>query len=297
MVSVSEVADKVFRLGVHVEAMNAELPVYLIREREGVLIETGPTAVAPQVREGIEQVGMKDLAYIIPTHIHVDHAGGAGTLARLFPDAKVVVHPAGLKHLVDPTRLIDSTKMVWGEDFESRLGPLVPIPESRLLAAEDRGAVTVNGRELQFIYTPGHAPHHMSIYDRKVNGIFCGEAVGMPGRGTEPVPMPAVAPPSFDQKLYLDSMEKLRQLGARILFFSHGGVGLDPDSLISIAEENTRALGAIVLKALKEGRSDREIVRLIDDYIGGRFGTKADETDLMMMVGGYAIYFVSNGLV
>jgi glyoxylase-like metal-dependent hydrolase (beta-lactamase superfamily II) len=297
MVSVSEVADRVFRIGVWVEAMETELPVYLIRETEGVLIETGPSAAASQLREGLEQLGVRDLAYIILTHIHVDHAGGAGTIARLFPDAEVVAHPAGLKHLVDPTRLIESTKTVWGEDFESRFGPLVPIPESRLLAAEDRGAVTVNGRELQFIYTPGHAPHHMSIYDRKVNGIFCGEAVGLPGCGDEPLPIPAAAPPRFDQKLYIDSMEKLRRLGASILFFSHGGVGLDPDSLISIAEENTRAMGDIVLKAHKEGRSDREIVRLVNEHISGRFGMEADKTDLMIAVGGYTIYLAKNGLL
>jgi glyoxylase-like metal-dependent hydrolase (beta-lactamase superfamily II) len=297
VVSISEVAEKVFRLGVYLAAMKTELPVYLIREPEGVLIETGPTAVAPEVRKGLEQLGVKDLAYIIPTHVHVDHAGGAGMLARLFPDAKVIVHPAGLKHLVDPTRLIESTKMVWGEDFEARFGPVIPVPESRLLAAEDRGSVTINGRELQFIFTPGHAPHHMSIYDRRVNGIFCGEAVGLPGGGDEPLPIPAVAPPSYDQKLYLASMEKLRELRARILFFSHGGVGLDPDSLISIAEENTRALGEIVLKALQEGRPEREIVHLMDEYIGRRFSMQVDETDLMMAVGGYTIYLVNNGLV
>jgi len=297
MVSVSEVADKVFRIGVWVEAMEAELPVYLIREAEGVLIETGPSAAGSQLREGLEQLGVRDLAYIILTHIHVDHAGGAGTIARLFPDAKVVVHPAGLKHLIDPTRLVESTKTVWGDDFESRFGPLVPIPESRLLAAEDRDAITVNGRELQFIYTPGHAPHHMSIYDRKVNGIFCGEAVGLPGCGDEPLPIPAAPPPRFDQKLYLDSMERLRRLGARILFFSHGGVGLDPDSLISIADENARAMGDIVLKAHKEGRSDREIVRLVNDHISGRFGMEADKTYLMIAVRGYTIYFANNGLL
>jgi glyoxylase-like metal-dependent hydrolase (beta-lactamase superfamily II) len=276
--------------------MTTTFAVYLIKEAEGVLIEPGPATAVPQIREGMSYLGMDDLGYIIPTHVHVDHAGGTGALAQLFPQAKVLVHPAGLKHAVDPSRLIESTKMVFGPDFEDLLGTIVPVPESQIEVPEDGEVILINGRELQIIYAPGHAPHHMAIFDRSVEGIFCGEALGLPGQGDKLLPLPVVAPPSFDQELYLETMEMLRELGARMLFYSHGGVGREPDTLISMAAESTRVFSDIILKALKEGEATEAISRRIGEYVTSSFGLKLDDMDLAMMVGGYALYFNKKGL-
>jgi glyoxylase-like metal-dependent hydrolase (beta-lactamase superfamily II) len=297
MVDIAEVADGVYHLGIAVGPATTQLAAYLIPGPQGILVEPGPAAVASHIREGMERLGMKDLGCIIPTHVHVDHAGGTGTLARTYPAAQVLVHPAGLKHLIDPSRLIESTKSVWGEDFESRLGPVEPVPKRRITVPQDGQSITLNGRELRFIYTPGHCPHHMAIHDRSVNGVFCGEAVGLPGPRDKPLPMPAVAPPSFDQVLYLESMEKLRKLGARTLFFSHGGAHGDADAVISAAEDNTRLIGQVILEALKDGQPDGAIIRTVGDLVRDRFGMEVDETDLVMTVGGYTIYFRKSGLV
>jgi len=268
---------------------------YLIREPDGVLIEPGPASAVPAIREAMAQLGMDDLAYIIPTHIHVDHAGGSGDLARLFPRAKVIAHPRGAKHMIDPSSLIESTKMVWGPGYEDNLGPILPIPESQVKVPDDGEIITVDSRELQIIYAPGHAPHHMVIFDRSIRGLFCGEAIGLPGRGVEPVLIPTVAPPSFDQELYLETMEKLKQLDARSLFFSHGEVVHEPDRLISQAIENTTAFGDIMLQAMKEGATPDEMSRRIADYASG-LGIELDEIELTMIVGGYAVYYSSKGL-
>ncbi|MEE8470817.1 MAG: MBL fold metallo-hydrolase [Dehalococcoidia bacterium] len=296
MVEVKEVADKVFWFEPKIHGVNNIFSAYLIKEAGGVLIEPGPSAAVPAIQEAMKHLGMNDLAYIIPTHIHVDHAGGAGTLSGLFPRAEVLVHPRGAKHVVDPSGLIASTKTVFGDNFEDSFGPVLPVPESRIRTPEDGEVISVNGRELQIIYAPGHAPHNMVIFDLSVRGIFCGEAVGLPGQGEEPLPLPAVAPPSFDQDQYLETMEMLRQLGARMLFFSHGGVGRDPDKLISIASEYTRLLGDIILKAMKAGETPEIISRRVRDYASSRFGRELDEMDLAMIVGGYAIYFTRKGL-
>jgi len=296
MPNMEEVAEKVYRLETPIPGMSTIFAVYLIQESEGVLIEPGPAAAVPRIREGMSYLGMKDLAYIIPTHIHVDHAGGTGTLAQLFSQASVLVHPAGLKHAVDPSRLIESTKMVFGPDFEDRFGTIVPVPESQIKVPEDGEIISINGRELQIIYAPGHAPHHMAIFDRGVEGIFCGEALGLPGQGDKLFPLPAVAPPSFDQELYLETMELLRQLGARMLFYSHGGVGREPDRLISMAAESTRVFGDIILKALKTGETPEAISLRIGEYVTSSFGLKLDDMDLAMIVGGYALYFNKKGL-
>ncbi len=296
MPDVEEVAEKVYRLETPIPGTSTIFAVYLIRESEGVLIEPGPAAALPQIREGMSYLGMKDLAYIIPTHIHMDHAGGTGALAQLFPQATVLVHPAGAKHAVDPSRLIESTKMVFGPDFEALFGKIVPVPESQIKVPEDGEIISVNGRELQIIYAPGHAPHHMVIFDRSVEGLFCGEALGLPGQGDGLFPLPAVAPPGFDQELYLETMEMLRQLGPRVLFYSHGGVGREPDTLISMAAESTRVFGDIILKALKEGEPLEAISRRIGEYVANSFGLKVDDIDLAMIVGGYVLYFNKKGL-
>ena len=296
MPQVEEVADKIYRLETPIPGMTTIFAVYLIKEAEGVLIEPGPAAAVPQIREGMSYLGMDDLGYIIPTHVHVDHAGGTGALAQLFPQAKVLVHPAGLKHAVDPSRLIESTKMVFGPDFEDLFGTIVPVPESQIEVPEDGEVILINGRELQIIYAPGHAPHHMAIFDRSGEGIFCGEALGLPGQGDKLLPLPAVAPPSFDQELYLETMEMLRELGARMLFYSHGGVGREPDTLISMAAESTRVFGDIILKALKEGEATEAISRRIGEYVTSSFGLKLDDMDLAMIVGGYTLYFNKKGL-
>lgn len=297
MVDIKEVAHKVYRLETSVPGMNTVFAVYLISESDGVLIEPGPAAAIPSIQDGMKQLGMEDLAYIIPTHIHMDHAGGMGTLAELFPGAKVLVHPRGVKHAVDPSRLINSTKMVFGNDFELRFGPIAPVQESQILVPEDGEIISINGRELQIIYAPGHAPHHMVIFDHSLKGLFCGEALGFPSQGAEIFLLPAVAPPSFDQDLYLETIERLRQLETQMLFYSHGGVELEPDKLISMAAENTRIFGDMVLAGLKEGLALEAISRRIGDHFISKYGRKVNEIDVEVIVGGYAIYFNSKGLV
>ena len=298
MLDVKEVADKIYRFETGLSVMTSLFTVYLIKESVGVVIEPGPAALVPRIQEAMKKLGMKDLAYIIPTHIHVDHAGGAGKLAQLFPEAKVLVHPAGLKHAVDPSKLIESTKTVFGPDFEAGFGPILPVPESQIKSVADGEIIKVGGRELQIIYAPGHAPHHIAIFDRSVKGIFCGEALGLPGEGGKHPPLPAVAPPSFDQEIYIETMEKLRKLGARILFYAHGGVvGHDADRLISQAEEFTRIFGEVVLKALKEGGTNEEINRRVKERANMRFGTDLTEMDLALTIGGYEVYYKKKGLL
>jgi glyoxylase-like metal-dependent hydrolase (beta-lactamase superfamily II) len=298
MLDIKEVADRIYRFETGLSAMTSLFTVYLIKENQGVVIEPGPAALVPRIQEAMKKVGMKDLAYIIPTHIHVDHAGGAGKLAQLYPEAKVVVHPAGVKHAVNPSRLIESTKTVFGDDFEAGFGPILPVPESQIKSVTDGEIVKVDGRELQIIYAPGHAPHHIVIFDRSVKGIFCGEALGIPGGEGDRILLPAVAPPSFDQEIYLETMEKLRKLNAQVLFYAHGGVvGHDADKLITQAEENTRILGDIILNALKEGGTNEDVTRRIREYASRRFAMTLTDMDLALTIGGYEVYYKKKGIL
>lgn len=293
MIDITAVAEEVYRFDTPISFAEYKPTVYLIREPQGVLIEPGPSATIATIQEAMEQVGMRDLSYIIPTHIHMDHAGGAGALAKLFPRAKVIVHPRGVKHAVEPSRLIESVKMVWGDNFEDHFGPIIPVPESQIRAVDDGEVITVGGRELQIIHAPGHAPHHMVIFDRKVKGLFCGEAVGLPG-----YQMPTVAPMSFNLESYLSTIERLQQLnlGAEMLFYSHGGVEKDPDTLMARASENARSIGDIVLEGLKLDEAPEDTCRKVGSYVYDRHRLRVDQRSLDITVAGYTIYFQSKGL-
>jgi glyoxylase-like metal-dependent hydrolase (beta-lactamase superfamily II) len=292
MLDVAEVAERVYRFEAPIAGMPEVPVVYLIDEPQGSLIEPGPGAATPFIQQAMAQLGMMSLSYIIPTHIHVDHGGGAGTLAKLFPNAKVVVHPRGARHLISPERLIESTKLVWGQDFEKVLGPIISVPEAQLRVAEDGDMLSLGSRELQIIHAVGHSPHHIVILDRKLNGLFCGEALGLPGHQ-----LPPVAPYSFEQDTYLATIESLRSLKVDMLFYSHGNVEREPSRLMARASENARVYGSMILEAARRGNSLVEIMRLVGDDFHRRLGQQLAKADLEIAVAGYVIYFKSKGML
>ena len=292
MANPSEVADNIYRFEVPLTGMPHPTVAYIINEPNGVLIDPGPAAAIPYLEEALKHLQMKELSYIIPTHIHVDHAGGTGAMARLHPKAKVVVHPRGAKHLISPSRLIESTKLVWGDDFPAHLGPIDAVPESQLHVPKDGEIIPLGKRELQIIYATGHSPNHIVILDRKVSGLFCGEALGLPGHQ-----MPPVAPYSYDQDIYLDTIEKLRKLDAKMLFYSHGGLEGDPDRLISRAAENARIYGKMILEAAGRSDAPEDIMHAVGQHFSQRFGIQLSKADLEITVAGYVIYFKTKGLL
>lgn len=296
-VAIGEVALGVYRMEVPSDKLINIFSVYLIREDGGALVEPGPAINTPGILQGLAHIGYDParLQLIIPTHIHLDHGGGTGLLAQKFPQAKAVIHPDGKRHMVDPSRLIQSTRMAFGEDFEDRYGPILAIPEGQLIIPQDGEVIKLGSRELQVVYSPGHAPHHLSILDRKSGGLFCGEALGVPAPGTN-VPVPFAAPPGFDLEVYLATMEKLKALKPRLLFYSHGPVGREPEKLISLAQQTSREYGDLILAGLKAGKGEEEIVQQVKDYLTRRTGI-ADERLLPgMTVAGYAFYFKRKGL-
>ena len=288
MENIEEVADSTYRIEVLLPRIDTVFTVYFIREGQGVLIEPGPTSTIPSIQQAMRQLGMADLAYIIPTHIHMDHAGAIGSLAQLFPRARIVLHPRGAKHVIDPSRLIDSTRMAFGNDFENLYGSIAPVPESQVETPRDGERISIEERELQIIYAPGHAPHHVAVFDHTTRGLFSGEALGFPLPGAKLSPLPAAAPPSFNMEEYLESMEKLRELKPRIIFYSHDGVGRNPEQLITQAAENTKIVGDIILKALREGYSDEAVKSRLRESLG------ADDE---MTLRGFVLYFKKKGLV
>lgn len=296
MAKLELVADGIYRLEGRVSGVNAVFAVYFIKDGDGAIVEPGPAVLVPDIQEATKELGILSPQYIIPTHIHLDHAGGLGRLAEVFPETEIVVNRQGAKHIIEPSRLIKSTRMAFGDDFESIFGPILPVPASRLKVVSDGERLTVGGRELLIVHTPGHAAHHIAIFDTKTKGLFCGEALGLIYGPGYP-PLPAVAPPSFDLELYLNDMESLKALKPELLFYSHGTVAREPEGLITAVVENTRLVGDFIRRDLKAGESEQAIISRVGDYLRERFKATLDEYELMSNVKGYIHYFKKKGLV
>ncbi len=293
---IEEVAQGTYRLEAQIPGLDTIFAVYFIKETSDIIIEPGPAALIPAIQAKVKELALRNLEYIIPTHIHLDHAGAVGRLAELFPEAKVVIHPLGARHVIDPSRLIQGTKAAFGNDFETRYGEILPVPEGQVKVPTDGEVLDTGDRGLKVIFAPGHAPHHIAIFDEKTKGLFSGEALGTPVPGAESFVLPSAAPPIFDIDVSLDTVEKLRRLSPHLIFYSHDGVGKEPEALVKSVTENTKAIGDLILKALKEKRSPEAIEGIVESFILALTGRKAEALAVKMAVGGYIPYFQKKGL-
>lgn len=211
---------------------------YLIRGDRPCLVETGTALSAPTVVSSLAELGVgpADLATIVVTHIHLDHAGGVGDIAAAFPQAQVVVHERGARHLVDPEKLVRSAHRVFGPVMEELFGDLRPTEADRVVALGDVGTVDLGGgRRLDAFHAPGHASHHVGLIDSQTGDLYCGDAAGVYIPETADV-RPATPPPDFDLELALASMRRMREIAPSRLLFSHYGPVTDVDEVLERSE-------------------------------------------------------------
>jgi glyoxylase-like metal-dependent hydrolase (beta-lactamase superfamily II) len=201
---------------------------YIINEEALTIIETSASPSIPHLKKGLSKLNInpKDIQYIILTHIHLDHAGGAGLFLNVCPNARVIVHPKGKRHIIDPHRLISGAKAVYGEKFDELFHPIVPIPEDRILVMEDKEELSISDTcTLTFYHTPGHANHHLSIFDSSSNGMFTGDTCGIQYTiGSKRFYFPSTSPNQFDPEQMKTSIRTYRSLHLDRLYFGHYGV-------------------------------------------------------------------------
>ena len=204
---------------------------YLIEDNgKYALVETGPGNSVPILLEffRIKDIPMQEIEYILVTHIHLDHAGGAGLLMQHLPNAKLVVHPRGLKHMVDPAKLLAGATEVYGEEeLMKNFGEIRPIPQERILEATDGFRLRLGDRELEFLDTPGHAKHHNCIWDARSNGMFTGDTFGISYRpfDTEKGPFISASssPVQFDPESAHRSLDKILTYNPQYVYLTHYG--------------------------------------------------------------------------
>ncbi len=215
---------------------------YLIRGDRPCLVETGTAPSARVVRDALARLGVgpADLTTVVVTHIHLDHAGGVGDIARMFPAARIVVHELGARHLVDPSRLMASARMVYGDALDRLFGVLAPTPAERITAVEGTGTIDLGGgRHLDSHYSPGHARHHVGLLDSVSGDLYVGDAAGVYIQETGDL-RPATPPPDFDLAVALESLRRFGELRpARLLFSHYGPVDAVDQTLERAAEEIT----------------------------------------------------------
>ncbi|MBW3595151.1 MAG: MBL fold metallo-hydrolase [Actinobacteria bacterium] len=195
---------------------------FLLRGEKTALVETGPKTTVRNVLGALQAAGVDALDAIVVTHIHLDHAGAAGTLAARFPDATVFVHEVGAPHLVDPTKLWSSASRIYGDQMETLWGGIDPIPQERVRVLHDGDKVDLGGRSLQAIETPGHAYHHHAYLDDATGAVYTGDAIGVRLQGIDLV-RPATPPPEFHLEKAIASIERIRSVGAESLCLTHFG--------------------------------------------------------------------------
>lgn len=229
------------------------------------MIESGPGVTVPEVVAGLEALGLepRDVTHLLVTHIHLDHAGGAGELARL-TGAQVYVHEVGAPHLVDPSRLMASAERVYGDELEHLWGRMVALEPGRVTAVRDDQRLSLNGLEVRVMHTPGHASHHVS-YLLADGTLFCGDSAGVVLPGASVI-RPALAPPELDIEMKEAMAEK--QVAARPsrLVLSHFGPVPDAVAHLRAYPQVLRAWEAEFLEGFAAGEDDEALLARMRRY-------------------------------
>ncbi|MDK9715472.1 MAG: MBL fold metallo-hydrolase [Sulfuritalea sp.] len=218
--------------------------------------EVMPQALAALAARGL---GPEAVDYVILTHIHLDHAGGAGVMMQAFPNAKLVVHPRGARHMIEPTKLMAGVEGVYGRERALRMyGKLIPISAERIIEAHDNTVVKLGSRELLCIDSPGHARHHIAIVDRQTGGIFTGDTFGISYRELDvdgrPLIFPSSTPIQFDPDEMRASIERMLAFNPEAVYLTHFSRLAPPAEL------------------------GRKVLRLLDQYVAIALAAGEDES-------------------
>ena len=226
---------------------------YLIRSDRPCLVETGTALSAATVIDSLTALGIgrDDLATVVVTHIHLDHAGGVGDIAEAFPRAQVVVHELGARHLVDPTKLVASAHRVFGPVMDELFGDLKPTDAARVVALGEVGEIDLGGgRRLEAFHAPGHASHHVGLLDPDTGDLYTGDAAGVYVPEADEL-RPATPPPDFNLDLALASMDRMREVAPLRLLFAHYG----PVTAVGSALDRSEAVLRQWVEMVREARS------------------------------------------
>ena len=282
---VTDLGHDVFQIDTQMAGYPGITAGYLIRSDKPCLVETGTAPSAPVVRDALASlgVGAADLATVVVTHIHLDHAGGAGDIASLYPGAEIVVHHRGARHLADPSRLMASARAVYGAALDRLFGVLKAVPADRLRALEDADSVDLGGgRRLSSHYSPGHAKHHVGLLDSLSGDLYVGDAAGVYIPETGDL-RPATPPPDFDLDVALRSLSLFASLEPSRLLFSHYGPVTSVAAILERSAEEIRVWVSETTAARSAGLDLDHAVAMVVSRTRSRYETLRPDADPSVM--------------
>jgi glyoxylase-like metal-dependent hydrolase (beta-lactamase superfamily II) len=222
------------------------------------IIDPGPTSCLPALEQGLNAhgIGWADVRHILLTHIHLDHAGAAGTIVREHPHITVLVHERGAKHMIDPARLIDSATRVYGDQMDRLWGEFAAVPPANLVSLSGGETIEAGGRVFAVAYTPGHATHHVTFFDDSSGVAFVGDVAGvctLDGYVLAPTP-----PPDIDLEAWHNSVDRILTWSPSTLFLTHFGPVTRVRPHLAELLENLALIADAVRKSLSGTGSDEE---------------------------------------
>ena len=262
----------------------------LIEDGEVAIIETGTAHSADGIAEALAYLAVPNEAvrYIIPTHVHLDHAGGAGLLMQRYPDAELIIHPRGARHMIDPAKLVAGTEAVYGEQkFAELYGEVVPVPESRVVVAEDGYRLNLGERSLEVRHTPGHAEHHFCLWDNRSRGWFTGDTFGISYRemvfGDKRFIIPTTTPVQFDPDKLLNSIELMMSAGPERMYLTHYSVLEQPERVSQLLCTQIEAYRQLALSCKDEVDRQQVIAQKLESMTLALIKDRVPEADLQAM--------------
>lgn len=262
--SSGERADSVYVIDTKMFGFSRWCSAFLVAGNELALIDTGPPTSVESVRAGIEGHGfaLEDISYILITHIHFDHSGSAALLLKEVPKAKVMIHPRLVKHMIDPSIVNANFRRDTGEKMSARAGGLAPIPSSHVQPLADGEVLDLgNGEILRIIFTPGHHPSHIAIFDEKNMGLFAGDALGLYFADEDVVLMPTT--PGSDMKQSMETLRMLMDIPATRLFLGHYGICNAPKDVMGRALDAMQLRFDVGSETMKQGKPEELTSRII----------------------------------
>jgi glyoxylase-like metal-dependent hydrolase (beta-lactamase superfamily II) len=221
---------------------------------------------------------------VVVTHIHLDHAGGAGDIAAMYPGAQIVVHQRGARHLADPSKLMASARLVYGDALDHFFGVLAPVPADRIMALDDIGTVDLGGgRRLDSYYSPGHAKHHVGLLDSGTGDLYTGDAAGVYIPDTGDL-RPATPPPDFDLQVALATVRRFAELRPTRLLFSHYGPVTDVAQTLDRSAEEIRVWVEETRRARAAGLDLDHAVAMVVERTRARYAAFSPGVDPALAV-------------
>lgn len=237
------------------QGRNRVIASAVVQGNSGVaIIDPGPSSCLDVLLAELDQQGImiSEIQALLLTHIHLDHAGSAGSLIRKNPEIKVYVHERGAAHMVDPSKLLASAARLYGDDMDQLWGEFLPVPRGNIFSLSGGERINVADRTFEVEYTPGHASHHVSFFDRSSQVAFVGDTAGV-RTGRALFVMPPTPPPDIDVEVWRDSIELIRKWRPASLFTTHFGLHEDADAHLDALVEHLIAMSDIAKAVIIEG--------------------------------------------